>query len=389
MSHGQFADLDTLSAIFHHELGREPDGVWSAPGRVNLIGEHTDYNGGFVLPFAIDRKTLVAAAKRADGVLTARSRQRLGEHVNVRISDLRPGAVAGWAGYVAGTVWALREAGHDIGGVDLFIDSDVPVGAGLSSSAALECAVGLAALETHGIDLPRDRLARIAQRAENEFVGVPCGLMDQMAASACKAGHALFFDVRDNVAVHEPFDPGSDGLALLVVDTRARHALADGEYALRRRDCEHAAASLGVESLRDISVAELDAVLFRLDDETTRKRTRHVVTENARVLETVERLRAGKARDIGNLLTESHVSLRDDFEVSSPELDAAVDAALRAGALGARMTGGGFGGSAIVLIDSNDVVPVSQAITHAFRELGLASPDIMCPRVAPGARRES
>lgn len=373
---------------FRQSFDREPGGVWSAPGRVNLIGEHTDYNGGFVLPFAIDCRTEVAASPRADGIVTVQSAQRSGETASTAIADLRPGGAEGWAAYVFGMIWALREAGHDSGGFDFVIDSAVPDGSGLSSSAAMECAVGLAALELHGIDIARDALARIAQRAENEYVGVPCGLMDQMAVSVCHADHALFFDVRDDVREHVPFAPGSDGLAVLIVNTRAQHSHAGGEYAQRRRSCESAAAILGVPVLRDISSTQLDDALARLDDRELRMRTRHVVTENERVLTTVELLRARRLADIGPLLTASHTSLRDDFEVSCTELDATVEAALDAGALGARMTGGGFGGSAIALVTVADADDVTRAIEDEFSRRGFRAPQTISATVTSGVRRE-
>jgi galactokinase len=364
-----------------------PTGVWSAPGRVNLIGEHTDYNGGFVLPFAIDRRTEVAASRRSDGELRVRSLQKPDDVVQATATGLRPGERSDWSAYVLGTVWALREAGHDIGGLELVIDGGVPVGSGLSSSAALECAVALAAAELHDIEIPLETLARIAQHAENDYVGVPCGLMDQMAASVCRAGHALFFDVRNDVREHEPFAPHDSALALLVIDTRARHAHSGGEYAQRRRSCETAARQLGVAYLRDIALDQLDDALATLDDDELRKRTRHVVTENARVLEARELLRARRFDELGAALTASLLSLRDDFEVSCPELDVAVDAALAHGALGARMTGGGFGGSAIALVSARDAEGVGTAVEKAFAEAGFGAPKIMAPQVADGARR--
>src|SRR5450631_1572664 len=324
----------TAADLFVSTFDRPPTGVWSAPGRVNLIGEHTDYNGGYVLPFAINLRTDAAAARRSDHRVSAQSLQRPGEVIEFALDDLRTDADYGWAGYVLGVVWALREKGYDIGGLDIVLDGAVPTGSGLSSSAAIECAVGLAALELHDIDIPRDELARIAQFAENNFVGVPCGLMDQMAASVCEADHALFFDVRDDVREQVPFAPRNDDLALLVIDTRAQHAHAGGEYAERRRSCEQAAKQLDVPFLRDIPASGLDAAMSRLDDDVLRRRARHIITENDRVLTTVARLRSGRLRDIGPILTASHVSMRDDFEISAPELDTAVEAALAAGALG-------------------------------------------------------
>ena len=381
--------VSNAAAAFRQHFASTPAGVWSAPGRVNLIGEHTDYNGGFVLPFAIDRRTDVAAARRSDGALRVVSLQKSDDVVTVDVATLRPGDRDDWAGYVLGTVWALRQAGHDVGGLDLVIDGGVPVGSGLSSSAALECAVALAALELHDIEIPRESLARIAQHAENDYVGVPCGLMDQMAASVCRAGHALFFDVRDDVREHEPFAPQASGLALMVIDTRAQHAHSGGEYAARRRACEAAAARLGVPLLRDITASDLDDALQQLDDEELRKRTRHVVTENARVLAARELLRAREFAELGATLTASHRSLRDDFEVSCAELDLAVDTALNSGALGARMTGGGFGGCAIALVNADDTAAVGGMVEKAFAQSGFTAPTIMVPQVADGVLRIS
>jgi galactokinase len=374
---------------FRAYFDRLPEGLWSAPGRVNLIGEHTDYNGGYVLPFAIDARTQVAAARRDDARISVQSLQRPGELIEVSLDELRPDADQGWAGYALGVVWALREAGHEVGGLDVVIDGGVPTGAGLSSSAALECVVGLAALDLHGIEIPGEELARFAQHAENDYVGMPCGLMDQMAVTVCRAGHALFFDVRDDVLEHEPFAPESDGLALLVINTRAMHAHATGGYADRRRECETAAKLLDVAWLRDIPNAGLDAALGRLDDDVLRRRVRHIVTEDERVLATVDLLRRDRLGEIGPILTASHASLRDDFEISVPELDAAVDAALRAGALGARMTGGGFGGSAIALVRAETTDDVQRAVESEFDRRGFRVPQIVSPAPSAGVMREA
>ena len=377
------------ASLFRSTFDRPPTGVWSAPGRVNLIGEHTDYNGGYVLPFAINLRTEAAAARRSDHRVSAQSLQRPGEVVEFALDDLRPDADSGWAGYVLGVVWALRDKGYDVGGLDIVLDGAVPTGSGLSSSAAIECAVGLAALDLHDIEIPRDELAKIAQFAENNFVGVPCGLMDQMAASVCEADHALFFDVREDLREQVPFAPQDDDLAILVIDTRVHHAHAGGEYAERRRSCEAAAKQLDVAFLRDVPRSGLDAAMSRLDDDVLRRRARHIITENDRVLTTVDHLRAGRLRDIGPILTESHLSMRDDFEISAPELDATVDAALAAGALGARMTGGGFGGSAIALTTIAAVAEVTAAVEAAFSQRGFTSPQIWSPRTSSGVRRES
>ena len=377
------------ASLFRTTFDRAPAGIWSAPGRVNLIGEHTDYNGGYVLPFAINLRTEAAAARRADHRVSVQSLQRPGQVVEFALADVRPDADSGWAGYALGLVWALREKGYDIGGIDIVLDGAVPTGSGLSSSAAVECAVGLAALELHDIEIPREELARIAQYAENNFVGVPCGLMDQMASSVCEADHVLFFDVRDDVREQVPFAPQDDDLAIVVIDTRAQHAHSGGEYAERRRSCEAAANQLGVAFLRDIPRSGLDAALARLDDDVLRRRARHIITENDRVLLTVDNLRAGRLRDIGPILTESHVSMRDDFEISAPELDTAVEAALSAGALGARMTGGGFGGSAIALIRAGELSEVIRTVELAFAAGGFTSPQMWSPRASSGVRRES
>jgi galactokinase len=374
---------------FRDAFGRAPAGVWSAPGRVNLMGEHTDYNGGYVLPFAINLRTYAAVSRRDDGLVSVQSLQKPGEVVQSVVSDLSPDIDTGWAGYALGVLWALAGAGHAVGGLDIVLDGQVPSGSGLSSSAALECAVGLAAVELYDIDIALDELARIAQYAENNFVGVPCGLMDQMAACVCRADHALFFDVRDDVREHVPFAPQDDGLTVLVIDTRAVHAHAGGGYADRRQSCEEAARQLGVAYLRDVPGSSLEAALARLDNDILRRRARHIITENDRVLRTVELLSSSRLSEIGPILTESHASMRDDFEISIPELDTAVEAALAAGALGARMTGGGFGGSAIALIRTADFDHVSRTVDAAFAEKEFRAPQIWAPRASAGAVRDS
>jgi len=368
--------------------------TWAAPGRVNLIGEHTDYNGGFVLPLALPHRTTATVTARTDGRLLVRSAQRPGELAETTVADLGPSTAQtgqtahGWAGYVLGVVWALREAGHSVGaGADVVVDGRVPEGAGLSSSAALECAVATALDDVLGLDLGRTELARLAQRAENEYVGVPSGIMDQMAAMLCAAGHALFLDCRSLAAEHVPLNPDRHGLIVLVVDTRAPHRLAGGEYADRRRSCEQAAAALGVPTLRDVPPAGLDAALARLADGTLRRRVRHVVTENQRVLDTVRLLRAGRAADIGPLLSASHASLREDFEVTTPHLDVAVHAALDAGALGARMTGGGFGGCALALVRTGAAEQVRSAVRQAYTEHGFDPPRFFAVTPSAGAHR--
>lgn len=381
------AEQGAPGAGFRESFGRDPDCVWASPGRVNVIGEHTDYNEGFVLPLALPHRVVASAGRNGDERLRVLSRQRRGRTAEVDLRSLRPGAVDGWPAYAAGVVWALREAGHEVGGLDLVVDGDVPAGAGLSSSAALECAVALAMDEAFGLGIDRPALARLAQRAENGFVGVPSGIMDQSASLLCREGHVLFLDTRTLDVEQVPLDLADAGLELLVVDTRAPHRLADGEYASRRRDCERGAAALGVPFLRDVSLKDLAAALSRIDDDITRRRVRHVVTEDARVLEVVGLLRDGRVREIGPLLTASHTSLRDDFEVTVPELDTAVDAALEAGALGARMTGGGFGGCVIALVPADAREAVGESVRRAFAERGFTPPALFVTRAAPGAVR--
>ncbi|MET7877964.1 galactokinase [Micromonospora profundi] len=378
---------ERAAAGFTELYGVEPTGRWAAPGRVNLIGEHTDYNDGFVLPFALPLRTVVAADRQADESWTVWS-ELSGETITFGADDVaEPGRVTGWGAYVAGVVWALRDAGHPVPGARLAIASDVPLGSGLSSSAALEAAVLAALLDLGGLELPAERQPRLAQRAENVYVGAPTGIMDQSAVIRCRAGHALFLDCRDESVEHIPFDLDAAGLAVLVIDSRAPHRHADGEYADRRRSCETAARALGVPALRDVTVDQLDAALARLDDEVTRRRVRHVVTEDQRVLDTVALLRAGRVRDIGPLLTASHVSMRDDFEITVPEIDTAVEAALAAGALGARMTGGGFGGCVLALVDAGRAEAVATAVRTAYAERGFTTPDTLTVLPAPGATR--
>jgi galactokinase len=374
---------DGAASLFAQWYDEQPRGGWRAPGRVNLIGEHTDYNDGFVLPFAIGAGVSAAAARRDDGVLALVSRQAAGDDVAVALDGLRPGSVSGWAAYPAGVAWALRAAGYPIGGASIAFDSDLPLGAGLSSSAALECAVALALTELHGLPVPRPQLATIARRAENDFVGAPTGIMDQSATLLCQAGHALLLDCRSGIGTAVPLDPGAAGLTLLVIDTRARHALTDGGYAARRQACEDAAQALGVRSLRDITdSSELAGI-----DPLLRRRARHVVTENSRVLATAALLRSGELARTGPLLTASHASLRDDFEVSWPEADATVEAAIETGACGARMTGGGFGGSVIALVPAAHGEQIRAAVADRFARQDWPAPGFTEVVPSAGARR--
>ena len=378
-----------------------PDGVWSAPGRVNLIGEHTDYNGGLALPTALPHRTYVALRHRDDDVVRLGSAQAPGEVWSARLSDVAPGAVTGWGAYVAGVAWALGKAGHPVRGFDAVVDSCVPFGAGLSSSAALECAVAVALDETGGLGLAGDDAGRATLvtacvRAENEIAGAPTGGMDQAASLRATAGHALLVDSRPGLSALEsgtpvPFDLAAAGLTLLVVDTRAEHALVDGQYAERRATCERAAALLGVETLRDVDPARLDETLAALEphdpDRVLARRVRHVVTEIDRTARFRDLVADGRVDEVGPLMVASHTSLRDDYEVSARELDLVVDAALAAGALGARMTGGGFGGSAIALVRADAVDAVAAAVQDAFEAAGLRSPGfLLAPPSAPAGR---
>ena len=380
--------VTVTSEDFVRTFDRHPAGVWSAPGRVNVIGEHTDYNDGFVLPFAIDARTTVAAATRDDGLVRLRSAQQPSGDVAVDLDDLAPGRPEGWASYAAGVVWAFREAGHEVPGLDLLVDGRVPLGAGLSSSAALECAVALAVDGLLDLGLGTDRLAALAQRAENDFVGAPTGVMDQLASLHGRDGHALLLDTRALTIEQIPFDAASDGLTLVVIDTRVHHSLGDGSYGDRRTACEQAAEALGVPALRDVPVQGLTDRLAPLAGEL-RRRARHVVTEDARVLAAVDALRSGAWPELGRLMTASHLSLRDDYEVSCAELDTAVEAALSAGALGARMTGGGFGGSAIALVPNGQVAALTRAAAGDFAARGWDRPTVFAVRPSPGARREA
>jgi galactokinase len=368
--------------------GTAPEGVWSAPGRVNLIGEHTDYNDGFVMPFALPHTAVAAVSKRTDGVLRLHSADVEGGVVELRVDELAPETDKNWTAYPAGVVWALREVGHPVTGADVHLSSTVPAGAGLSSSAALEVVIALALNDLYELGLQRWQLARLCQRAENVYVGAPTGIMDQTASACCEQGHALFLDTRDLSQKQIPFDLAGEGMRLLVVDTQVKHAHNEGEYGKRRAGCEKGAALLGVDALRDVAYADLDAALERLgDEEEVVRLVRHVVTEDERVEKVVALLESGDTRAIGPVLVAGHASLRDDFRISCPELDLVVDTALASGALGARMTGGGFGGSAIVLAEETDVETITKAVEEAFAAAGFKAPRVFEAVPSPGARR--
>jgi galactokinase len=381
---------DDVRAGFVALYGYEPAGLWSAPGRVNLIGEHTDYNLGFVLPFAINRRTVVALGLRDDRIARVAS-ALADEAVEMPLDELSPANLHGWSAYPLGVAWALSEHGADLAavpGFDIFIESDVPVGAGLSSSAAIESAVAMALNDVWRLRLPRPVLAQVGQRAENAAVGAPTGIMDQSASLLGQKDSAVFLDCRslESQVIDLGFDTA--GLVLLIIDTGVSHDHATGGYAERRASCELGARLLGVESLRDVSVDDLPRAREILDDVTFR-RVRHVVTENQRVLDTVKVLREIGPSGIGDLLDASHRSMRDDFEISVRELDLAVETAQANGAIGARMTGGGFGGAAIALIRRDELSRLQVAIDGAFAEHGFGQPDTFVVTAAQGASREN
>ena len=369
-----------ISERFTELFGAAPQVTAAAPGRVNLIGEHIDYSDGFVLPFAISDTTIVGMSKRSDSRIRIASAQKSSEVLETTLEELAPLTGESWARYALGVLWVLK---IDTG-VDLLIDGRVPLGAGLSSSAALECSIATAVNHLFNKGLTLAELARAAQKAENEYVGVPCGIMDQSVSLMAKAGSALLLDCRDLSSENIPFLIAPQGLELLIIDTQAHHKLIDGGYAERRASCEKAVEMLGITSLRDITVPEYAARQSELDP-TTYIRGFHAVTEMKRVLDAVDALRSNNFSRLGDLLNQSHRSLRDDYTVSCPELNLAVDTALEQGALGARMVGGGFGGSAIALIKSDLVKKCESAITKAFSEAGFKAPRFFTSLPSDGA----
>jgi len=360
------------------------------------MGEHTDYNEGFVLPFALAQGVTATAAARDDALLVLRSKQVPGETVAVDLGSLAPGSVAGWAAYPAGVAWALGAAGFAVRGASIDIDSNLPVGAGVSSSAALECAVALALCSLSGISVPRTALATLAKRAENEFVGAPTGIIDQSAALLCEQGHAMLLDCQTRETAQVPLRPSVAGISLLVIDTRIAHALVSGDYAARRAECAAAALALGVPALGPLARTDPDAARTqRLADPVLRRRARHVVTDSARAVAIAAALRdagggpsADEAwRHIGALLTQGHASLRDDFEVSWPEADVTVAAAIAAGCYGAKMIGGGFGGSVLALVPADREGEVRAALTEACLSRGWLPPEFLDAVPSPPGRR--
>lgn len=381
------SNLEAVATGFEQAFGYSASGIWSAPGRVNLIGEHTDYNLGFVLPFAINRRTYAAVGLRQDSIVRVASSFSSTPH-EIDLGAITKNPDNDWAAYPFGVAWAIQQLSGEPGvGFDAFFDSDVPVGSGLSSSAAIECSIGLALNELWNTGLSRQQLARAGQLAENEIVGAPTGIMDQSASLLGERDHAVFLDCKslEAKAVELGFD--AENLELMIIDTRVAHRLVDGGYATRRAACELGAEIMGVTSLRELSVADLPKAKELMDDVTFR-RVRHIVTENDRVVETVNQLQTAGPRAIGELLNASHVSMRDDFEISIDELDTAVDVANRHGAVGARMTGGGFGGAAIALAPIDKVSEITLAVIAEFELLGYGKPNIFAVTADQGARRD-
>ena len=381
--HVEPGDPAAIAAALRGRLS-DSIGVFAAPGRANLIGEHTDYNAGLCLPIALPHSTYAAVARRDDQLLRVVSVQQ-DQPVEVPLSEIAPGRVDGWASYVAGVAWALREDGHRLPGMEVVIDGRVPLGSGLSSSAALTCSAALAICAAADVDPDRASLVRATMRAESEIAGAPTGGLDQTVSLLGEEGHALLIDFADHTTRQVPWRPEEDGLALLVVDTRAAHAHSDGGYGQRRADCEKAARTLGLASLREATAETIED----LADERLRRRARHVVTEIARVEGTVDALTSGDWRLVGELFDASHASMRDDFEISCDELDAVVETARVHGALGARMTGGGFGGSAIALVPADRADAVADEIAVVFADRGWAAPGVLPAPASASAHRVS
>lgn len=375
--------IEKAISEFEARFGYRPLGVWSAPGRVNLIGEHTDYNLGFVLPFGIDRRTYLALAPRTDNRIRVGS-SFSGSVVDFELSEIPPNNLD-WSAYPLGVAWLMREYAHT--GFDGWFESDVPVGAGLSSSAAIECSTAIALNEIWNVGLGSEELAKIGQQAENQVVGAPTGIMDQMASIKAKRDSAVFIDCNSLATEGVPLGLEARGLVVAVIDTLVAHRHSDGGYRARREACELGAELMSVRSLRNLNASDLPRAKSAMDDLTFR-RVRHVITENQRVLDCVSALRSDDLEALGRLLFESHASTRDDFEISIPELDLAVEVARQQGAIGARMTGGGFGGAAIAVLRKSDLEQLASACEREFALAGFAKPKIFAVTPSDGARRE-
>ena len=368
---------------FKSTFGYEPTGVWSAPGRANLIGEHTDYNEGFVFPFGIDRRTYASIALRSDRVC------RVASDIDGKSYQFELGQKPvdlDWALYPLGVAWAMAE--YATSGFDCFITSDVPVGAGLSSSAAIECAVAIGLNELWNAGRTRQELALIGQKAENQVVGAPTGMMDQTASMLAQPDAAVLLDCQSLQATSVPLGLSEKGLLVAIIDTQVAHRHSDGGYRVRRESCERGASEMGVSSLRGLSEADLPTAQLKLN-EIDFRRVRHVVTENQRVLDSVEALAEGDLTKLGELMLASHASMRDDFEISIEELDLAVEVAMQTGAVGSRMTGGGFGGAAIAIIKKDLLGQLEQNCKAAFSAAGFIEPRVFAVEPSEGARRDN
>ncbi|CBL57456.1 Galactokinase [Propionibacterium freudenreichii] len=371
-------DAQGMAEIFPQHFNARPTGVWSAPGRFNLMGEHTDYNRGFCLPVPLDARTFLAARARDDERIRLVSLNIEGD-VDVELSAVDAERPGGWGAYAAGVLWALRQAGHPVRGVDMVIGSTLLIGAGLSSSAALECSVAAAASDLFGLglladDAGRKQLAVACQTAENEIALAPTGGVDQTSALRGSRGHALLIDFLTDVLRPVPYLPQDAGVEVYIIDTGTRHSLSAGHYGNRRAECEQIARMLGVDYLRRIDEAGLPEAIRRLNDPTLAKRLRHVVTENARGVRMADDLEAGDWRAVAQAMTTAHYSMRDDLEVSVPEVDLAVDTALAAGAWGARLVGGGFGGCVLAVMPRGRGDELLHAVSDAYDRAGYATP---------------
>ena len=371
-------------AGFRERFGYEPAGVWSAPGRANLIGEHTDYNNGFVLPFGIDRRTYVALGQRDDRGCRITS-SFSDEVIEIELTDAKPEGLD-WALYPLGVAWVMSE--NQKSGFDVFIDSDVPIGAGLSSSAAVECSMALALNDVWGAGKSAIELALIGQRAENEVVGAPTGIMDQTASMMARSDGAVLIDCKTLETTQVDLGLDEKDLIVAVIDTRVSHRHSDGGYRSRREACEKGAAIMEVESLRELEISDLPKAQELMDDVTYR-RVRHIVTENQRVLQSVSALADARMDELGELLLASHASMRDDFEISITELDVAVETAMAVGAVGSRMTGGGFGGAAIAIIHKDKLKELESRVLEVFAERGFGTPRVFAVTPSQGARKEA
>jgi galactokinase len=366
-----------------HKL-KKHDVVASAPGRANLIGEHIDYAGGVVLPFAISDRTYVGITRRNDRKLHVTStHSKL--PITIELDELEHWRGSSWARYPLGVVHILRTLGADFPGLDIEIDGSVPHGAGVSSSAALECATALALNELFSLGHSPLDLAKMCRRAENEYVGMPCGLMDQAASMLSQENHILAFDCLTFETQQLPFNLGEDNLEVLLIDSQVKHQLVDGGYASRFAACESARATLGLDSLRHLTRETFESADL---EPLVRKRVSHVIAEMERVSKTMVALKEKNFPEVGELLNQSHASLRDTYEVSCKELDLACEDALTSGALGGRMMGGGFGGSAIILTPIDKTQTVIANVSKAFADAGFKKPRAFTVAPSTGARIE-